>query len=265
MGDRGPRVHDKDVLDALEDFGAQPFDALVWHVTRSGRDPARGSAANGRWSPPGEFEVLYTSLERDGALAEIGHRLSLEPVWPSRLVHELHTLTVHTERAVRLPNLPSLQTLGVNTARYEKYDYSATQAIAAAAQFLGFDALIVPNARHPGLNLVGLFENLDPGAAVAIVPSEIVDWSDWRRRGQGQLRATSSSKKVRQGKARPPRRAHRRGPRTRKGARWEDGGKPKLTPHQRAEAIRRKESGEGVREIARSCNVHNSTISRLGA
>ena len=182
MGDQGRRVHDKDVLDALEAIGAQPFDGQVWRVTRLGRGPARGSAANGRWSPTGEFEVLYASLERDGALAEIAHRLSLEPVWPSKLVHELHELTIHAERAVRLPNLQTLQTLGVNTARYEKYDYSATQAIAAAAQFLGFDALIVPNARHPGLNLVGLLENLRPGGAVEIVPSKIVDWSDWRRR-----------------------------------------------------------------------------------
>jgi DNA invertase Pin-like site-specific DNA recombinase len=43
------------------------------------------------------------------------------------------------------------------------------------------------------------------------------------------------------------------------------GRKPKLTPHQRREAIRRREQGEPVREIARSYNVHNSTISRLAA
>ena len=42
------------------------------------------------------------------------------------------------------------------------------------------------------------------------------------------------------------------------------GRKPKLTPHQVKEVLRRKESGEAVREIARSYNVHNSTISRLG-
>jgi len=41
------------------------------------------------------------------------------------------------------------------------------------------------------------------------------------------------------------------------------GRKPKLTPHQRKEILRRKEKGEAVREIARSYNVHNSTISRL--
>ena len=43
------------------------------------------------------------------------------------------------------------------------------------------------------------------------------------------------------------------------------GRKPKLTPHQRAEAIRRKDSGEAVREIAKTFDVHHSTISRLGA
>jgi DNA invertase Pin-like site-specific DNA recombinase len=44
------------------------------------------------------------------------------------------------------------------------------------------------------------------------------------------------------------------------------GRRPKLTPHQRREAIRRRdELGEPVREIARSYNVSHSTISRLTA
>ena len=43
------------------------------------------------------------------------------------------------------------------------------------------------------------------------------------------------------------------------------GRKPKLTPHQRREAIKRRASGEQIRDIARSYNVHNSTISRLAA
>ena len=41
------------------------------------------------------------------------------------------------------------------------------------------------------------------------------------------------------------------------------GRRPKLTPHQQQEARRRKENGEPIRDIARSYNVHNSTISRL--
>lgn len=43
------------------------------------------------------------------------------------------------------------------------------------------------------------------------------------------------------------------------------GRKPKLTAHQHREAINRRESGEPLRDIARSYNVHHSTISRLPA
>jgi DNA invertase Pin-like site-specific DNA recombinase len=41
------------------------------------------------------------------------------------------------------------------------------------------------------------------------------------------------------------------------------GRKPKLTPHQTQEALKRRDRGEPVREIARSYNVSHSTISRL--
>jgi DNA invertase Pin-like site-specific DNA recombinase len=41
------------------------------------------------------------------------------------------------------------------------------------------------------------------------------------------------------------------------------GRKPKLTPHQRREAICRREGGEALVEIGRSYNVSHSTISRL--
>jgi DNA invertase Pin-like site-specific DNA recombinase len=41
------------------------------------------------------------------------------------------------------------------------------------------------------------------------------------------------------------------------------GRKPKLTPHQRREAIARREAGETLTDIARSYNVHHSMISRL--
>ena len=43
------------------------------------------------------------------------------------------------------------------------------------------------------------------------------------------------------------------------------GRKPKLTPHQRAEAIKRRDAGEPIRDIGKSFNVSHSTISRLTA
>jgi hypothetical protein len=42
------------------------------------------------------------------------------------------------------------------------------------------------------------------------------------------------------------------------------GRKPALTPYQRAEALRRREAGETLTEIAKSMNVSHMTIARLG-
>jgi DNA invertase Pin-like site-specific DNA recombinase len=43
------------------------------------------------------------------------------------------------------------------------------------------------------------------------------------------------------------------------------GRKPKLTPHQQPEAIKRRDQGEPIRDIARSYNVSHQTISRLAS
>jgi hypothetical protein len=172
------RIHDRSLLDALEAVDPEPFAGDVWRVTRKGRDPLRGSLAHGRWSPSAEFEVLYTSLERDGALAEIGYRLSLEPVWPSLLEHEIHRIGAAIERIVRFADIETLVPMGVNAARYQTFDYEATQAIAAAAYFLEFDGMLVPSARFSCFNLVVFTER---SADLTLKHSQPIDWGRWRR------------------------------------------------------------------------------------
>jgi RES domain-containing protein len=179
MGSSG-RVHDRAILDALEAIDPVQVDATVWRITRKGRDAIRGSAANGRWSPGGTVEVLYTSLEREGALAEIGFRLSLEPVWPHRIEHEIHEISARAERTLRFTDMPSLAACGVDTLRYESFDYQATQAPAAAAHFLEFDGLLVPSARHRSLNLV-IFMDRDAAGSLEVKQTGDVDWLAWRK------------------------------------------------------------------------------------
>ena len=179
-------VHDQAILDALEQIDPEPFEGDVWRIARRGRNPLQGSTAGGRWSPSGGFEVLYTSLERQGALAEIGYRLSLEPIWPSRIEHDIHLLAARTERTLRFADIASLAPLGVDAARYGSFDYAATQAIAAAAHFLEFDGLVVPSARHTCANLVIFLERLGPGALLRVRRTEPVDWTPWRK-GRGLL------------------------------------------------------------------------------
>lgn len=176
----GDRVHDRAVLDALEGIEETRFVGDVFRISRKGRDPVRGSGANGRWSPNGEFEVLYTSLEREGSLAEIGSRLLLEPVWPSRLQHQIHCIGAEAERCLKFADIASLEHLGVDPLRFEGYDYEATQAIAAAVHFLEFDGLIVPSARHASLNLVVFMDRIDAGM-LQVKSSRDVDWNAWRR------------------------------------------------------------------------------------
>ena len=172
------RIHDRVILDSLEALDPEPFRGTVWRVTRRGREPLRGAAAHGRWSASGEFEVLYTSLMRDGALAEIGYRLSLQPVWPSRIEHEIHAIEVQTERNLRFADTASLAPFGVDVARYRSFDYTATQAVAAAANFLGFDGLIVPNARFACGNLV-IFTERAPD--LTLIETRRINWDRWRR------------------------------------------------------------------------------------
>lgn len=180
MADLGRR-HDRALLDALEAIDAESFSGEIWRVVRKGRDALRGSAAGGRWSPPGEFEVLYTSLDRAGALAEIGYRLSLEPIWPSRIRHELHRIGARTTRSLRFARVAELVPLGVDASKYESFDYSATQAIAAAARFLEFDGLIVPSARYDCANIVLFLDRLGDGNRLELLGTEDVDWEAWRK------------------------------------------------------------------------------------
>jgi len=174
------RVHDCTLLDALSAIRPIPFDGEAWRITRKCRDPLRGSAADGRWSPGGDVEVLYTALAPDGALAEIGYRLSLEPVWPSRIEHQLHHLNVACDRTLKLAAMDDLAALGVDVSRYQTFDYAQTQAVAAAACFLEFDGLIAPGARSEHLNLVLFLENRTPEQKLIVLASTDVDWTAWR-------------------------------------------------------------------------------------
>ena len=61
----------------------RPFDGIVWRVTWASRDPLARGTGGGRWHPAHAFEALYTSLDENGAMAEIYFHLSKAPVFSS--------------------------------------------------------------------------------------------------------------------------------------------------------------------------------------
>jgi RES domain-containing protein len=177
-GARKPR--DPALLDALEAFDRVRWAGETWRVVRDGRDPLQGSASGGRWDPT-LFDVLYTSLDPDGAVAEVHFHLSRQPVFPSKIRYRLHRIRVRTTKTLRLRDLATMVPLGVDPARYREILYEPSQAIGDAAYFLGFDSILAPNARWSCNNLILFTDQIAP-ADLEVIDSSGVNWTEWRKK-----------------------------------------------------------------------------------
>jgi RES domain-containing protein len=173
------KARDLALLDALDACPREDFEGIAWRIVRDGRDPLLGSPSGARWDP-GTFDVLYTALSREGAMAEIHFHLSRQPVFPSKVRFHLYELSVRAERLLRLPDMGALEQLGIEGDKYAELLYARTQEIGDAAQFLGFSGMIVPSARWSGLNLMLFTDRLEP-AALSVRSDEAIDWTAWRR------------------------------------------------------------------------------------
>ena len=180
------RARDLKLLDLLDTYEGVSFEGEVWRIVREDRNPLLGYPAGARWDP-GSFDVLYTSLEREGALEEIHFHLTRQPVFPSKIRSVLHRIMVRTQRTLRIANIAELSTLGIIPESYSSLSYESTQEIGDAAAFLGFDGILAPSARWPCHNLVLFTERFTP-ADLSIASSEPVDWDDWKKRRELQRR-----------------------------------------------------------------------------
>jgi hypothetical protein len=181
--------HDAALVDALSRRSVATFSGEVFRATIPGYDPLAASTRGGRWSTHGGPSVLYTSLERDGALSEIAfHWSQLTPI-PKRPV-TLHALAVETTRTLRLIRV-DLASLGVEDARYETINYERTQEVGAAVAFLGCNGLIAPNARWPCENLMIYMDNVPLDRTFAVTSATSVNWIEWARQNGRLLPAST--------------------------------------------------------------------------
>jgi RES domain len=177
-------IHDQDLVDRLSGFPTERFDQTVFRATGISVDPLAPSINGGRWAPapnrdPGIY-VLYTSLARDGAIAEVVSFLAdLTPIPGPRPI-KVTRLAVTTARTLHLART-DLEGLGVDLSRYGERDYVVTQKIGGALAFLGLDGLLAPSARWPCDNLVIFMDNHQLTERLDALDSEEVEWRSWAR------------------------------------------------------------------------------------
>ncbi len=177
------RVRDPALIDALDRLPRSRFSGKVWRIVREGRDPLQCSASGGRWDD-GSFDVLYTSLERQGALNEMQFHLARgQPVFPTKLRFHLFEIQVDLKEVLNFPALFDLEHLGIQSGLYgqalyeeRRSEYPRTQDIAEAAHFLGCDGILVPSARHACQNAVLFCENLGRDAVSVLADHGLIDW-----------------------------------------------------------------------------------------
>lgn len=145
-------IHDPDLLDAIESLGSETLDNVtVWRHMFNDNPPELSNTRGARWNPPG-LAAIYSSHERDTAIAEGQRAIDSQPLRPNarRYVYELR---VSARKALRIRE-SDFPVLGLDLDHLESPDFTACQRIAAHAAFLEYDALIVPSARADGSNLV---------------------------------------------------------------------------------------------------------------
>ena len=89
-----PFKPDPRLLEALAHLDPQPWTGEVW---RHSRQSAGGQDKHPRCAmEPASVEALYTSLDRDTAVAEADHVLAVQPI-PPRATRTLHRLRLSLE------------------------------------------------------------------------------------------------------------------------------------------------------------------------
>jgi hypothetical protein len=179
-------IHDQDLVDQLSALSVERYEGEVFRATGITADPLAPSVNGGRWAPPAkkgiDVPVLYTSLEWDGALAEVASYLMMLTPLPSKPL-KVARLGVSTAKALSLARA-DLAALGVDMVRYGERDYRLTQNIGAALAFLELDGLIAPSARWLCDNLTIFTTNSRLTERLEVIENKHADWQAWARENE---------------------------------------------------------------------------------
>lgn len=146
-------IYPPDMLDILQSAAVSAWSGTVYRHMFGSHPPARTNTHGARWNAAG-LEAIYTSCERETALAEAEYYISMQPLRP-RAKRTLYTIRVSLKNVIDLTAPDLLLRLGITDAILSGLDHAPCRAIGSAANWLGHDGLLVPSARRRGgTNLV---------------------------------------------------------------------------------------------------------------
>jgi RES domain-containing protein len=129
---------------------------MVFRHMFAGFPPERENTSGARWNPP-ETPAIYASLEGTTAMAEADYYINIQPLRP-RAQRLMYRISVKLSSVLDLSDWGLLRSLGVDEVIFATADYSASQNVGGAVEWLGHDGLLIPSARAKGTNLV-IFPN----------------------------------------------------------------------------------------------------------
>jgi len=104
-------IYRPEMLDILQDAVISAWEGAVYRHVFGDNEPVRTNTAGARWNAP-PVAAIYTSCERETALAEAEYYISLQPLRP-KAKRVLYTLRVSLASVVDLTRAGALDSLGV--------------------------------------------------------------------------------------------------------------------------------------------------------
>jgi len=135
--------------------------------------PDAENTRGARWNPPG-VAAIYTSLAREGALAEAEHQIAVQPIQP-RARRTIYALKLTLTSVLDLTDVQLLRDLGVGTSELTADDMTACRRLGGAAHWLKRDGLLLTSARSSNTNLVIFPANRSHDARLDVLNAEPVD------------------------------------------------------------------------------------------
>jgi RES domain-containing protein len=135
--------------------------------------PDAENTRGARWNPSG-VAAIYTSLSREGVLAEGEHQIAVQPI-PPRARRTIYTLELTLTSILDLTDPETLQSLSVGPDELAADDMTACRQLGGAAHWLERDGLLLPSTRSSNTNLVIFPANRSHNARFEILNREPVD------------------------------------------------------------------------------------------